>query len=370
MNAVVFCLGDVGANVRLLRYAKYLLKRGGTVYLIGFDGFEVPRSLSKHPNLSVTFLFSFWDYPRVLGPLLWGFEFLFLMVQMVGVALNISMSVQFVICQDVKFVMEPLIGKLVALVTGAKLVCDAVSCAWFASEITKAIGKRMIGLADIRVSSTRAMQRIFEVGGLSSRFLPDIPSKEFKPREEARRIVRKMYELPENCCCVAVTLLDSASYIDALRDIAKTLENHKVNACFFLCGHSKLCDETYTGEFPYSKFANKYAKFFAVPYQYDVYPTVLAACNFGICEHGSPNVLDIAMPILEMQVCGLPILALRYGCITEYVKDGVNGFLFDDAIELRKLLNSILIQNTHNLEEMREFNAASNWDTVFDNVLS
>ena len=371
LNSVVFCLGDIGANERLLRYARCLLRRKGKVYLVGFDGFEIPEELCEHENLSVTFVFAFWDYPKILAPLLWPLEFLFLMIQMIGVALNISQAIDYVICQDKRFVMEPVIGKLVARVTGARLICDVVSCAWFASEITKFIGKRSLSLANVLVTSTCAMQRVFKIGGLSSHCLENIPDGVFSTDKDTRRVVHRLYELAENCICVAVTCVESAAYFDVLRDIGKELKEGKVNVCFFVCGHSKLCSE-FNRQGPLcSKIGNEFAKFVYVPYQYDIYPTVISACDFAMCEHASPNVLDISMPILEMQACGLPVIAQRYGCVTERVKDGVNGMLFDDPEGLRTILRSILITRTVNIATMRTtVHTTPDWDEVLSHVLS
>ena len=345
----------------MLRYANELLKGGGFVYLVGFDGVEIPKSICDYANVKVVTIFPFLDFPIFLAPLLWMFKFMFMLIQMMGIAINIPHNIRFVFCTDSCYFMEPFIGKIVSKMLNAKLICDIATCEWF-DTATGELAKWAIQLADHTITSTHSMEMILKIGGLSPFCIPDIADEAFRPRVTSQCIVDNIYQIPTDSVRVAVTACDDASFIDAFKDIARILSEKRINVTFFMCSQNKLYQRNQSGNLIYPNLSNNYARFIFVPYQYDVYPIVLSSCAFGVCGNGSPHTVDISLSILEMQSCGLPILALRYGCISERVKDGVNGFIFNDAMELRKLLDQILVSRTVDINKMAsEDNNRRDW---------
>lgn len=74
----------------------------------------------------------------------------------------------------------------------------------------------------------------------------------------------------------------------------------------------------------------------------DDYALLLGAADAGICVHRSASGVDLPMKISDMFGSGLPVLAFDYGpCLRELVQPGVNGFCFDSAEELARLLEQL-----------------------------
>lgn len=63
----------------------------------------------------------------------------------------------------------------------------------------------------------------------------------------------------------------------------------------------------------------------------DDYPVLLSLCHLGVCLHYSSSGLDLPMKVVDMFAAGIPVLAIRYKCIGELVKHGVNGCVFKDT---------------------------------------
>lgn len=70
----------------------------------------------------------------------------------------------------------------------------------------------------------------------------------------------------------------------------------------------------------------------------DDYPVLLSLCHLGVCLHYSSSGLDLPMKVVDMFSAGIPVLAIEYPCIGELVKNGQNGMIFKDFVQLEEQL--------------------------------
>lgn len=72
------------------------------------------------------------------------------------------------------------------------------------------------------------------------------------------------------------------------------------------------------------------------------YPLLLGAADLGVSLHSSSSALDLPMKIVDMFGCGVPVCALKFECLGELVKDGINGRSFQTSEELVLHFEAIL----------------------------
>ncbi|CAJ0956954.1 unnamed protein product, partial [Mesorhabditis belari] len=87
------------------------------------------------------------------------------------------------------------------------------------------------------------------------------------------------------------------------------------------------------------------------------YPTLLAASDLGISLHASTSGLDLPMKVVDMFGARIPVLAKRYLCIGELVKEGVNGKTFENANELNQLIQGLAVGFPNNCNALNKLKA-------------
>ncbi|KAJ6573957.1 mannosyltransferase [Mycena vulgaris] len=89
------------------------------------------------------------------------------------------------------------------------------------------------------------------------------------------------------------------------------------------------------------------------------YPVLLGAADLGICLHASSSNLDLPMKVVDMFGCSLPVCALDFDCLGELVKDGKNGLIFKNAVQLAEQIEASTLltgfPNCPRLSELRSY---------------
>ena len=106
---------------------------------------------------------------------------------------------------------------------------------------------------------------------------------------------------------------------------------------------------------------------------FEDYPLLLGSADLGISLHMSSSALDLPMKVVDMFGAGLPVCAANFSCISELVKNKINGCTFNNCNELASQLirlltgrkgNDELERYRENLKPFREDGWAGRWNRM------
>lgn len=376
-TALLFSFSDIGKNERMLRYSKHLVtKKNMKVILVGYDISDIPKKIKKLPNLSIRYIFPFLYKRYFLQTLLWPFQFIYYLIQMIGIAVNIS-SLNLVISTTTFYFIETICGIIVSKIHHSILIYDISIFSWYDHQITSFITKKLFSYGNFLICPTHSIEVVLKLAGFRPFMIPNAPDSDLNfVTEKVRNKLFNFLNVDENSFFITVPISEfDHDKIDALENAANYLKRYRKPITFIVFGSGKL-QEKFKDNINKIKIKNIDLKFF--PFQYDIYPSVLSAFDIGIYFPESEFVLEISPRLLEMAASGIPIIAFRFGCVNEIVKENVNGIVLNNINELGSKLKEIIINKSVDLQSLRRSSALEDmnhkadelWDQAFDEILS
>jgi glycosyltransferase involved in cell wall biosynthesis len=112
-----------------------------------------------------------------------------------------------------------------------------------------------------------------------------------------------------------------------------------------------------------------------LPAYTDVYSQILSCADLGIAFDVSRSGFDAATELTEMVACEIPVLAFKFGCVSEFITHEKTGLLFGNFEELLALLKRVLDPQSDALAELRKNCARkppdwdAQWETAFADLV-
>lgn len=233
-------------------------------------------------------------------------------------------------------------------------------------KIAEFYEKLMMRLSDSNFTVTQAMKRELETHGAQNiSVLYDKPHPRFQKLEENERIAflqRISKSIPELKAALTKPLIVSSTSWTEDEDFGILLEALKI------CNSQNISlIVAITGKGPQKNFYKKEIEKLAMknieivtPWlEVEDYPKLLGSAtlgmkmkglisehNLGVSLHTSSSGCDLPMKVVDMFGAGCPAFALNFQAITELVKDGENGKIFNSSDELAELIREHLVKSS------------------------
>lgn len=348
-TALIFSFSDIGKNARMLRYTRQLiLQKNMKVILVGYDISDIPIDIKKLPNLSVRYIFPFsnlFDF-KILQIVLWPIQFIFYLIQMIGIAVNIS-SLNLIIASTKFYFTETFCGLLISKIHRSTLVFDISNFSWYESKITSFLTKKNLFYSDYLFCSTNSMEVVLKYAGFNTFVIPDIPDSSFQSNKKMKNKVCELLKIDSKSVLIGVPISEfDHEKIKTLENSANYLKNASKKFVFIVFGNGKIREKF---EERIEKIVIQNSTFKFLPFQYNIYPLVLGACDIGIYFSEPDFVFETSPHLLAIAGCGMPIITFRFGCVNEIVKENINGMILNEFSDLGPKLKEIFVNNSIDL---------------------
>lgn len=351
-TALIFSFSDIGKNARMLRYTKQLIVSNNMkVILVGYDINDIPIEIKKLPNLSIRYIFPFLYNFRILQTLFWPLQFFFYLIQMIGIAVNIS-SLSLVISSTTFYFIEPFCALIISKIHHSNLAFDISNFSWYDNQITSYVTKKMLSFSNHIICPTHSIEVVLNLAGFHPFVIPDMADSSFQSNSKIKKKIENLLKIDQNSILIAVPFreFDNDTF-NKLENSAGYLKKSRKNVTFVIFGNSKLSEKF---EEKIKRISIQKVSFKFLPFQYDIYPMILGACDIGIHFPDSEFVFELSPQILAMSACQIPIIAFRFGCASEVVKENVNGFILNELSDLGPKLKEIFVNNSIDLSSMNK----------------
>lgn len=409
LSLLIFCTDDIGSNIRLLSHAKSFSELDNSkVLILAPDKTSLPKQIEQKKNIKQQYFHQFFLFPSFLSFAFYPIQLLLYTLELFITAVTYPSFDYCLVSYGESYFLSFLLSKW----CNSKLIFDYPSLKWSKNDdqfaFLRKIEEKILSFGDIHICSTKAIQLVLKVRNIDSIVIHDpnrsffdnqldvtlnnenrMNSKEkindkenfkrkyendnsiYKNFDEKRKESLKILGIKQTeskifLCGVPFPFFEN-SILSNLLSIGDKLSQNNSSA-FFILFTSQKDEMTIKKSIENHHFSSASASsmFKVVPLHSDVYQFILSCCDFGILFYPTIFGLEYSPQLSDFIQFNLPILAFKHGAICEAVNEGVNGFIFENEIELAKLLNRILIEKSVNLNKLRCFYSSSKFDQKWE----
>ncbi|KAL8564973.1 hypothetical protein ACOMHN_003349 [Nucella lapillus] len=398
-SVCIVVLGDIGRSPRMLYHALSLARSGFYVNIVGYEGSVPHKQIRENESIEINAIREAPQFFKYLpGPFGYVFRALWLFLT-VYITLMLLPKSRFYFLQNPPTIPTFPVVWLVCLLRGSCMVIDWHNYGYtilalklgsnhplvaISHMLEKLFGRRAIA----NICVTNAMKdNLDQEWSIRATTVYDRPPEIFKttPLSEQHQLFTRLgqqYPVFKDSCAgdgpTRFSQVDGRGEVTRLKDrpvllVSSTswtededfgllldgLKNYEMNATD--SSPRILC--VITGKGPQKEmYQEKISKLqlrkvqFCLPWlAAEDYPLLLGSADIGVCLHKSSSGLDLPMKVVDMFGCGLPVCGVRYECIEELVKPGINGLLFDDSQQLAQQLQELLGEFPNNTSKLKTF---------------
>lgn len=414
LSLLIFSTEDIGSNIRLLSHAKSFSEQSNSkVLILAPDITSLPKQIEKTKNIRRQYFHQYFSQlPSILLTILYPLKLFFYTIELFIIAITYPSFDFCLVSYGESFFLSFCLSKW----CHAKLIFDYPYLKWSKKDykigFLRRIEEKILSFADYHICSTQAIHLVLRIRNINAFVIHDqnrlllteyynsnlsdnkhdkirakmknggeinsineenikdsgyfgnkYQSNDFISNKKAEifQILNINYnsEIEKPFLCGIPIPQFNEVIISKLLAIGDKLNQHQVAVCFVLFASHKI-EKNVEKEIEKHTFSS--TQFKVVSLHSDAYPFILSCCDFAILFYPTLFGLEYSNELLDMILFELPIVAYKHGSVTEAVKEGKNGFLFNNEAELAKILNSILIEKSVKLADLRSFYCSSDFD--------
>lgn len=373
-TTLIISFNDLGKQFRLLRHAKsFLSKPDSNVIIVGMDQTTLPKEIERAPNFRhiyfYNFLNLFWYFKLILFPL----RVLFSLFQLLFIVFRLP-KIDYILMNQNEFSLFTFVSiKLLVFLTKGKLILDITSIGYISkNRMIKVLEKSFIKNAYKRICSTKSLQAILKLSNIESFVIYDSPGTIFKNCSSIKtEVLRFLGRKEDNVYIISIPFPEmNATIVRNIVHYFKQFESSGVNISFLIYGDFKI-QKTVENFFSNDQ-SSSHVQFHFISLNTDAYAHALGCSDACIIFKGSLSGTNISPEFTESYASNIPIIAYKFGCMSELIKNGENGFIFSDFDELINYIQQIFIYKTIDLnllkkksEENIKFNWIDSWNLFY-----
>ncbi|KAA8913328.1 glycosyl transferases group 1-domain-containing protein [Sphaerosporella brunnea] len=408
-RVVVLVLGDIGRSPRMQYHALSIARKGGIVDLVGYNESQPRPELLDSPSITIRPLKTppkMLDTSTPIKFIIYApFKAIFQLASLLQMLLyDIPDTAGYLLLQNPPAIPTLAVAKLVTVLRGQKLVVDWHNFGYsilgmklgdhpivWGSKLYELIFGRG---ADVNFTVTHSMNKHLRESWhlkMPIHTLYDRPPSHFQPFDATQRS-DFLTSNPETAPYAAKLLsgqmklvLSSTSwtadedfsiFLQALVEYDRRAgsenflrPNSVPDLLVVITGRGPLRDG-YIARIETLEF--QYINVKSIWLEPEDYPKMIACADLGVSLHTSSSGMDLPMKVVDLFGVGVPVVAVRFACVQELVKDGENGATFTKAEELATLLSRLFdSRRKRELEKLKEGamkETKSRWDENWDKI--